>query len=169
MLALGEFFDTIGGYAALGAILFFVQWYFGKIKKMLDWKTKQVNDIPTNPLDCYWAVGKVGTSTRLYTIVEQRPADTTGKVLSNVPELYVLFEALGGRCVADVFTTEKELKEWKYASIWGNYWFKTRGSFVHAYKTLDEAKARAETQISHIQNLIDIYFPSKKTEEKENN
>ena len=126
---------------------------------MLTWNTRQTNDIPANPLECYWAVGFVGTSPRLYRIVEQYPADVNGLRIGNEPELFVLFEELGGRAVTDVFTTESEVNEWKYARIWGNHWFKGNGSFVHAYKTLDEAKARAEIQMSHIQNIIDCYFP----------
>ena len=127
--------------------------------QMLIWNTRQVNDIDTNPLDCYWAVGFVGNSFRLYRIVEQYPADVNGMCTGNVPELYVLFEELCGRKLSDVFTTERELEEWKHAKRWGDFLFKGHGAFVHAYKTLDEAKARAETQVSHIQNIIDCYFP----------
>lgn len=129
---------------------------------MLEWNTRKVNDISTNPLDCYWAVGTIRDYPRLYTIVEQYPADTNGLRTGDKPELYVLFESIMGRRVSDVFTTEKEVIEWKNAEIFGNFWFKGRGSFIHAYKTLDEAKARAEVQISHIQNLMDGYFPKEK-------
>ena len=132
---------------------------------MLEWKERQVNDIPTNPRDCYWAVGQVGDSYRLYTIIEQYPANTDGLVTGKEPELYILFEELNGRPVGNVFTNEKELEEWKYATEWGGCWFKSRGSFVHAYKTLDDAKARAETQISKIQNIIDAYFSKKSDDE----
>ena len=137
---------------------------------MLNWKERKVNDIESNPRDCYWAVGQVGDSHRLYTIVEQYPCDTDGMATGKEPELYVLFEELNGRPVGNVFTNEKELDEWKYATEWGGYWFKGRGSFVHAYKTLDEAKARAETQISKIQNIIDAYFSKEdKNENTESN
>ncbi len=129
---------------------------------MLEWKTKQVNDIPTNPLDCYWAVGAVRTYPRLYRIVEQYPADTKGMQTGKTPELYALFEEIGGRRVSDVFTTEDELKEWADSKKWGDCWFKGTGSFIHAYKTLDEAKERAETQISHIEGIMDAYFPKEK-------
>ena len=129
---------------------------------MLEWNARKVNDIPTNPLDCYWAVGAVRAYPRLYRIVEQYPADTKGMRIGNKPELYVLFEEIGGRRVSDVFTNEKEIEEWKYAKIWGNHWFKGDGRFVHAYKTLEEAKKRAETQISHIEGIMDEYFPETK-------
>lgn len=125
---------------------------------MLEWKERRVNNIPSNPRDCYWAIGQVGDSYRLYTIIEQYPCDTDGMTTGNEPELYVLFEEINGRPVGNVFTNEKELEEWKFATEWGGYWFKSRGSFVHAYKSLDDAKARAETQISHIHNIIDTYF-----------
>ena len=133
---------------------------------MLNWSTRQVNDIPTNPLDCYWAVGFVSTYPRLYTIVEQYPTNTDGLITGDKPELYVLFEELHGRRDSDVMTTEKEANEWKDAVKWGDFWFKGRGSFVHAYKTLDEAKARAETQVKHIQDLIDAYFPKSEGDKK---
>lgn len=133
---------------------------------MLEWKERQVNDIPSNPRDCYWAIGRVGDSHRLYTIVEQYPTSPDGMVFGKEPELYVLFEEICGRPVGNVFTNEKELEEWKHATEWGGYWFKGRGSFVHAYKTLDEAKARAETQISKIQDIIDAYF-SKEDQKKD--
>ena len=126
---------------------------------MLEWYTKKVNDIPTNPLDCYWAVGAVRHYPRLYRIVEQYPADTNGIRTGDKPELYILFEETNGRRVSDVFTNEKEIEEWKYSKIWGNCWFKNDGVFIHAYKTLDEAKARAEVQLSHIERLMDEYFP----------
>lgn len=126
---------------------------------MLEWNARKVNDISTNPLECYWAVGAIREYPRLYRIVEQYPADTKGMRTGDSPELYVLFEELGGRRIADVFTNEKEIEEWKNARIWGNYWFKGGGYFVHAYKTLDEAKERAETQISRIRDLMDEYLP----------
>ena len=129
---------------------------------MLTWNTRQVNDIPTNPLDCYWAVGAVQTYPRLYRIIEQYPADTKGMRTGNEPELYVLFEEVGGRRVTDVFATESELKKWAGSRKWGDCWFKHDGHFVHAYKTLEEAKERAETQISHIESIIDEYFPKEK-------
>lgn len=129
---------------------------------MLKWNTRQVNDIETNPLDCYWAVGAVRTYPRLYRIIEQYPADTNGMRTADKPELYVLFEEIGGRRISDVFTNEEELKEWADSQKWGDCWFKRDGRFVHAYKTLEEAKARAETQISHIENIMDEYFPKEK-------
>lgn len=132
---------------------------------MLKWNTRQVNDIDTNPLDCYWAVGMVSTYPRLYRIIEQYPADTNGMVTGDKPELYVLFEEINGRRVYDVFTKEDEVKEWKYAKKWGDCWFKGEGIFIHAYKTLDEAKARAEVQISHIQGIMDSYFSDNKIDD----
>lgn len=129
---------------------------------MLEWNTRQINDIETNPLDCYWAVGAVQTYPRLYRIIEQYPADTNGTRTADNPELYVLFEEIGGRRISDVFTNEEELKEWADSQKWGDCWFKRDGRFVHAYKTLEEAKARAETQISRIENIMDEYFPKEK-------
>ena len=129
---------------------------------MLEWNTRKVNDIPTNPLDCYWAVGAVRAYPRLYRIVEQYPAVTKGMRIGDTPELYVLFEEIGGRRISDVFTNENELKEWANSHKWGDCWFKGHGRFVHAYKTLEEAKKRAETQISHIEGIMDEYFPETK-------
>ena len=128
---------------------------------MLKWNERKTNDIETNPLDCYWAVGSAKAYPRLYRIVEQYPADANGLRIGDEPELYVLFEEINGRPIGDVFTNEKELNEWKSAKKWGDFWFKGDGCFVHAYKTLKEAKARAEVQLKHISDLIDAYFPEK--------
>lgn len=126
---------------------------------MLDWKTRQVNDIETNPLDCYWAIGMIRKFPRLYRIVEQYPIDKNGVIIGSEPELYVLFEALDGRPRWDVFEGERQLKEWEQSSVWGDYFFKDRGAFVRAYKTLDEAKERAELQLSNIKQIMDAYLP----------
>lgn len=126
---------------------------------MLVWNIRQTNDIETNPLECYWAVSSVRKYPRLYRIVEQYPTDTNGMVLGEKPELYVLFEEIDGRPIGDVFSNEKELEKWKNAKKWGDYWFLGNGHFVHAYKTLDEAKARAETQLKYINNLMESFFP----------
>lgn len=126
---------------------------------MLNWKIKKVNDIETNPLDCYWAVGYVNTYPRLFTIVEQYPSEDGYTIKENdKPELYVLFESLNIRDISNVFVTEEEVKEWKHAQKFGNFWANNRGIFIRAFKTLEEAKARAEIQISSIQNVINHHF-----------
>lgn len=122
---------------------------------MLIWHERKANDVETNQLDCYWAVGSAKAYPRLYRIVEQYPADANGLRIGGEPELYVLFEEINGRSIRDVFTNEKELNEWKSAKQWGDFWFNGDGRFVHAYKTLKEAKARAEVQLKHISDLID--------------
>lgn len=123
---------------------------------MLEWNTRRVNDLPGNPIECYWAVGEINDSPRLYRIVEQYPADTNGLRTGNQPELYVLFENLKGRKHVNVLAPE-EIEVWKYSKYWGNCMFLGGGEYVHAYKTLDEAKARAETQLDRIKWLISEY------------
>ena len=132
---------------------------------MLEWHTKQVNDIETNPLDCYWALGKVfkNDNPRLYTIIEQFPSDENGLVKVNAkPELYILFESLGhcGQHFSTTIENEKDFDEWKYAERFGDYFFKSRGTFVKACRTLEEAKQRAEFQLKAIRDIIDVYFPN---------
>ena len=135
---------------------------------MLEWHERKVNGIETNPRDCFWAVGSVVKAPRLYTIVEQYPSKNGYTVEEgSEPELYVLFEAFSssGRRFSDTFENEREAEEWRYAEQFGDYLFKSRGSFVRAFKTLDEAKARAEVQIKAIQNIVDLYFSEDPHEE----
>lgn len=123
---------------------------------MLSWKEKKINDLESNPRDCYWAVGKLSeadVSPRLYVIVEQRPCDTKGIVQSDTPELYVLFEGIGG-----IPANSRDAVHWEKFGDWA---FQSRGMYVHAYKTLQEAKERAETQLDHIRGIINEYFQKK--------
>ena len=124
-------------------------------KKMLTWNIKQANNIPSNPLECYWAVGYVNAFPRIYTIVEQYPSIDGYTIDSRnfKPELYVLFENTHVRRISDVMTTESEVKEWKHASIYGDFWVNGNGGFVRAFKTLEEAKARAEVNLKVIQSI----------------
>lgn len=129
---------------------------------MLIWKERKENDIETNPLECWYAVGFVGDSPRLYQIVPQYPnPNGDGYTVDSHkdPELYVLFETLGGEHFAKTKIPERDGTQWLAARIWDEYTFeKSRPCFVRAFKTLDEAKARAEVQISHIQSIIDTYL-----------
>lgn len=34
-----------------------------------DWKVKRVNDIETNPIECWWTIGECGALKRFYKIV----------------------------------------------------------------------------------------------------
>ena len=135
----------------------------------MDWNTRKVNNIDSNPIDCFWAVGKVGHQPRLYTIIEQYPCEEDGYTIVNgsEPELYILFESLSGRRWTDTFEGEQDFNEWKYAERFGDYFFKDRGMFVRAYKTLDEAKARAIVQVKAIQNIIDSYSPQEEVEDEQ--
>ena len=129
---------------------------------MLTWKTRKVNDIDTNPLECWWAVGMIGDSARLFTIVPQYP-NVNGDgytVDSNAdPELYVLFETLGGEHFSKT-RLPGDYKSWLQARLWDEYTFeRNKTCFVRAFKTLDEAKARAQVQIDKIAEISDAYFP----------
>ena len=129
---------------------------------MLTWNEKKINGIETNPRDCYWAVDKIrdtDATARLYVIVEQRPCDTKGMVQSDEPELYVLFECLGGEPWSKTVETDKDFDRIKNWEIFGDWRFKNRGSYVHAYKTLQEAKDRAETQLNRIREICEEDFP----------
>ena len=129
---------------------------------MLNWKERKVNDIDTNPLECWYAVGFVGESPRLYQIEPQYPnPNGDGYTVDSTkePELYILFETLGGEHFAKTRYPE-DGPNWLSYRLWGDYTFtKNPRGFVRAFKTLDEAKSRAEIQISAIQNIIDAYAP----------
>ena len=110
------------------------------------WKEKKVNDIDSNPLECWICKTEMGEHERIYRIVPQYPSDETGLTTSDEPELYVLFEEI-------VFEgRDGRIHDSDY--------------FVKACKTLDEAKKRAELQYSHIANIIHIYFEEEHSNDK---
>ena len=125
------------------------------------WNERKVNDIPSNPLLCYWAIGDINGSKRLFRIEEQYPVREDGFTIvdGSKPELYILFETTGGRRLTDVMPTSEEPEYWEQnGAIWGDYVFSTcKERFVRAYDTLDKAKARAEVQVNHIKDLIDTW------------
>ena len=128
---------------------------------MLNWKERKVNDIETNPLECWYAVGFVGESPRLYQIEPQYPnpnGDGYTVDTSKEPELYILFETLGGEHFSKTRYPE-DGTSWLGLRLWEDYTFEKPRNFVRAFNTIEEAKERAETQISAIQNIIDIYSP----------
>ena len=132
-------------------------------KIVLDWKERKVNDIDSNPLLCWYAVGFVHEHPRLYTIYPQFPVHPDGYTKAgDMPELYILFETLHGRDCNACFdgTAGNRVEDWKDAERWGDYYFKGKECLVHAYKTLDEAKDRAKVQIAHIVDLSEAYFPN---------
>lgn len=131
---------------------------------MLNWEERKVNDIDTNPLECWYAVGFVGESPRLYQIEPQYPnpnGDGYTVDTSKEPELYILFETLGGEHFSKTRFPE-DGTEWLLNRLWGDYTFEDgRRRLVRAFRTLDEAKKRAEVQISAIENLIEKYTGDK--------
>ena len=131
---------------------------------MLTWKERKVNDIETNPLECWYAVGFVGESPRLYQIYPQYPnpnGDGYTVDPTQGPELYILFETLGGEHFAQTKIPEQDGLAWMSDRIWDDYTFTNSAPMlVRAFKTLDEAKKRAQHQIDAIRGLIDAYAPS---------
>lgn len=114
---------------------------------MLEWNERKVNDIETNPPDRWEAVYTLNSdsseSRRIYSIVPQHPnPNGDGYTVDDSlpPELYVLFEQL----------------EW---TMDGKGWYSGPNMFVRAFRTLDEAKKRAEFQHEAIDRIIEDYFP----------
>ena len=124
--------------------------------KTLIWHTRQVNDIDSNPLDCYWSLGRINDSdVRLYTITQQFPTyDGYTLIPDSVPECFILHEAIGGIPASQVDSSSTR-------EMFGDYCFKNRGTIIRVFRTLDEAKARAEVQLEHIKAIINSYFPEK--------
>lgn len=133
---------------------------------MLTWKERKVNDIDTNPLECWYAVGFVGDSPHLYQIFPQYPnTNGDGYTVDTKldPELYILFETLDGEHFAQTKIPERDGLRWMSDRIWDDYTFtKSAPMLVRAYRTLNDAKARAEIQISAIQGLVDTYAPKER-------
>ena len=128
---------------------------------MLEWKERKVNDIPENPLECWYAVGFIGSSPRLYTIIPQYPnpnGDGYTVDTNADPELYVLFETLNGEHFSETKIPGRDGLAWMSDRLWDDYTFtKSAPGFVRAYKTIEEAKKRAEVQIEVVKNLVDAF------------
>ena len=100
-----------------------------------DWKVKKVNDIETNPIECWWTIGECGTLKRFYKIVPFPAQDERGLVLSD-SKYYLLYEALG---------VESD-----------------KVSVVGVYESLDSAQKRAKFQLMNIALLIMTYCDKEK-------
>ena len=100
-----------------------------------DWKIKRVNDIETNPIECWWTIGECGTLKRFYKIVPFSYQDEKGVVLSD-SKYYLLYEALG---------IESD-----------------KASVVGVYESLDQAQKRAKFQLMNIALLIMVYCDKEK-------
>ena len=115
-------------------------------QKPTEWKEYKANGIPSNPLEYWYSVVKVGQHYRIYKIFPQFP-NPSGDGLtiddSLPPELYILTERIHlGSKVDDPDSLHL-----------GN-----DGTIVRAYKTMDEAKKRAVIQVSHIEELVSAYI-----------
>jgi len=115
-----------------------------------EWKTRQANDIPSNPLDYHWWYVPYGTPVddstratgRLFVILEQYPSKDGICVDSgSEPELYILFEGSARIDPGTGLPVEVGSR-----------------TFLRAFRTLDEAKARAKANVEHINALIRQYF-----------
>ena len=104
----------------------------------LQWIERKTNNIETNPLDGYCCIIDTEDCARLYFIQPQYPEIEKYCINSNAnPELYILFEATGHKA------TEEDKKHVFYDAInYKGYLFNNK-TFIRAYKTLEEAKARA--------------------------
>lgn len=101
----------------------------------MEWKVRKTNDIETNPIDYYWAIGECGILRRFYKIVPWSKTDVRGHVIE-ADKYFCLYES----CQADK---------------------PENAGMVGIYESLDDAKERAKVQLVHINNLIKAYCPEK--------
>ena len=102
------------------------------------WIERKTNNIKTNPLDGYCCIIDTEDCARLYIIKPQYPEIKQCCIDSSMdPELYILFEATGHKA------TEEDKKHVFYDAINYNGYMFSNETFIRAYKTLEDAKARA--------------------------
>ena len=107
------------------------EWWMGEVAKVsMDWQERKVNDIDTNPVECWWAIGEFGNLRRFYKVVPFNRCDEFGRTTSN-GEFYVLHESL----------SEDEGKAFPVA----------------VYDTLEQAKVRARFQLVAISSIVCDY------------
>ena len=93
----------------------------------LTWNEKRVNNIDTNPVECWYAIGEFGTLRRFYKIVPFSKCDEHGMSLGT-GEYFIVYESLGADPAGAIP--------------------------VGVYEDLDKAKARVKFQLFAINNLI---------------
>jgi hypothetical protein len=122
------------------------------------WHERHENNISTNPLGEYYCIVDFGDGARKYAIRPQYPSKD-GVVIDRTsdPELFILFEATGRRA------TDEDKSYPFYSSVHCNDYLFHHESFIRAFKTMEEAKARAYVQyraifgyvLSHMNQDID--------------
>lgn len=131
---------------------------------MLTWYEKKENNIETNHLEFWFAVDKTSKymkSYRYFYIVPQYPSKDGVMIESGSdPELYVLFEGRCSECdkeydkIAGIFDHYYDL----IVTPQERYFDSSKSTFLRAFKTLEEAKNRAEYNIKHMNSIKEIYF-----------
>lgn len=130
------------------------------------WYEHRANNIPTNPISCWFAIdfsSKYSKTYRYFYIIPQYPSEdgfTTKD--GDDPELYVLFE---GRCTEyergdardSLFNDMLMLPEKTNGEI-QVFWDSSKSTFLRAFKTIEEAKARAQVNIDHMNAIKETYF-----------
>lgn len=113
------------------------------------WKERKTNNIPTNPLDCFYCIIDVGDSARLYSIQPQYPLDENCIKTSDEPELYILFEDVVRKA-----TTEDRDYFFYEESNYDGYVFNGNKYFVRAFNNLEDAKKQAYKQYKAIYGFV---------------
>lgn len=109
------------------------------------WKERKVNNIETNPLDCYYCIVDVGDCARIYSIMPQYPVDEQGLTILGEPELYIFFEDIAYK------SSNEDKKDFFYKNCnYDGYLINGNKCFIRAFKTLEEAKKRAYFQYKAI-------------------
>lgn len=131
----------------------------------LIWKPYHANNMIQNGLDGYYTVilkkdkdGKV--SGRKYTILFQYESDNNGLILNkDKPELYILFEKsyydVKGPLEHPQPSFGENLKFFEDENITlSDCEVNSFGTFVHAFKNVEDAKERALRQYQHIYGYV---------------
>lgn len=121
-----------------------------------DWKIKKVNNIETNPIQCYWTIGTVNGLSRFYKITPFNKCNENGLVDNDNPKIYyVLYEACN-------YTTTTDSLIKKFDIDYYDGIIPINASMVAVYEDLDMAKNRAKFQLFIINNIIENYAVKEK-------
>lgn len=108
------------------------------------WHVRHVNNIPENPIDCYYCIIDYGDGTgKMFVVKPLHAQDTSGLTLPGGHRYFVFYDCL-------VRPVEPEEQAYPYSLVlYSGYEIRLQ-TLVAVFDTLDDAKKRAYTQYAHL-------------------
>lgn len=125
---------------------------------MMTWNEKKINNIETNPIECWWAIGNLADGCkRMYIVEPYYEVTTDGLAKTDKPyKYYTLSECLSHHLLTKDKTESKEYLD--KSCFYGDYYIDTELHPIAIYDTKEDAMLRAETQIKHMDAIWKTYF-----------